>query len=177
MKGGRRGPHVRAVTLDPTPQRFYRQGAGGSSAGPVFRRCTLRLSRLLTVDPAGRTELHYAALANDLPAAEARLTAGDDPNASDKKGFTPLHVAAQERAAAVARLLLDHGAEVDRANVYGNTPLFTAVFNSRGDGSVIRLLREHGADVLRENRSGQTPLGLARLIANYDVAQFFDVLQ
>jgi len=125
------------------------------------------------VDEAGRTELHYAALKNDLPAATARLAAGDDPNASDEEGFTPLHFAAQARSAEVARVLLDHGADVDPVNVHGNTPLFTAVFNSRGDGSVIELLRASGADPLRENLTGQTPLGLARLIGNYDVARFF----
>jgi ankyrin repeat protein len=124
-----------------------------------------------------RTEHHDAALTNDQPGAEARLAAGDDPNASDQKGFTPLHFAAQEGAVEVARLLLDHGAEVDRTNVYGNTPLFTAVFNSRGDGSLIELLRGRGADPQRENLSGQTPAGLARLIANYDVARFFADLE
>jgi ankyrin repeat protein len=120
-----------------------------------------------------RSELHYAALANDVGAAEARLAAGDDPNLADAEGFTPLHFAAQERAVDVARLLLDHGADVDPVNVHGNTPLFTAVFNSRSDGSVIELLRASGADPLHENLSGQTPVGLARLIDNYDVARFF----
>jgi ankyrin repeat protein len=130
----------------------------------------------LIVDAAGRTDLHYAALANDLPALEARLVAGDDPNAADGDGFTPLHFAAQERALEAARVLLEHGADVDPANTYGNTPLFAAVFNSRGDGSVIGLLRTRGADPARKNRSGQTPVGLARSIADYDVAQFFSDL-
>ena len=58
-------------------------------------------------------------------------------------------------------------------NSFGNTPLFTAVFNYRGDASVIELLRDRGADPLRKNESGQTPVGLARLIANYDVGRFF----
>lgn len=128
------------------------------------------------MDAAGRTELHYAALANDLSLVEARLIAGDDPNAADGDGFRPLHFAAQERSVEVARVLLDHGADVDCTNVYGNTPLFGAVFNSRGDGSVIGLLRRRGADALRENRSGQTPVGLARVVADYDVAQFFSDL-
>jgi ankyrin repeat protein len=73
----------------------------------------------------------------------------------------------------VVRLLVNHGADVNRGDAHGNTPLFTAVFNSRGDGSIIELLRASGADALRENRSGQTPVGLARLIDNYDVARFF----
>jgi ankyrin repeat protein len=62
---------------------------------------------------------------------------------------------------------------VDQLNAFGNTPLFVAVFSSRGDGGLIRLLRERGANPLIPNQSGQTPVGLARLIGNYDVAQFF----
>jgi uncharacterized protein len=125
------------------------------------------------MDAAGRTELHYAALGNDLDGAEARLAAGDDPNQADEAGFTPLHFAAQEGAVAVARLLLRYGADVDPVNTHGNTPLFTAVFNSRGDGSVIELLRAAGADPHRKNLSGQSPIGLARLMGNYNVARFF----
>jgi ankyrin repeat protein len=121
----------------------------------------------------GRTALHLAAIANDLAAAEARLAAGDDPSQKDDEGFTPLHFAAEERAAEMARLLLDNGAEVDQPNTHGNTPLFTAVFNSQGDGAVIEVLCAAGADPLRENFSGQTPVGLARLIGNYEVARFF----
>lgn len=48
------------------------------------------------------------------------------------------------------------------------------MFNSKGRGELIKLLRSHGADPLHSNASGQTPVRLARLIANYDVAQFFE---
>ena len=128
------------------------------------------------MDTAGGSDLHYAAVENDAAGAELALAHGADPNAADEQGFTPLHFAAQEGATDVARVLLDGGAEVDPVNIFGNTPLFTAVFNYRGDGSMIELLRKRGADPLRKNESGQTPLGLARLIANHDVARFFDDL-
>lgn len=62
---------------------------------------------------------------------------------------------------------------MDAVNRYGNAPLWTAVFNSRGHGELIRLLRRRGANPWHPNNSGQTPVGLARLIANYDVALFF----
>jgi ankyrin repeat protein len=128
-------------------------------------------------DRQGRTRLHFAALSGDSAAVEELVAAGADLDSADSNGFTPLHLAAQEWNFHVAQMLLEAGAEVDRKNRYGNTALSVAVFNSRGRGELISLLRIHGADPLSENASGQTPLGLARLIANYDVAQYFADLE
>jgi uncharacterized protein len=101
------------------------------------------------------------------------LAAGLDPNLGDKNGFVPLHFAAQNWHPDVAGLLLAGGAEVDARNRYGNTALWTAVFNSNGRGELIDLLRAAGADPHAVNRAGKTPVGLARLIANHDVRQYF----
>jgi ankyrin repeat protein len=128
---------------------------------------------MVALDREGRLPLHYAAAENRVAETEERLALGDNPNLGDRIGFTPLHLAVQQGALATARVLLDHGAEVDKVNSFGNTPLYTAVFNSRGRGELIVLLRKRGADPFRANNSGQTPIGLARLIGNYDVAQFF----
>jgi ankyrin repeat protein len=87
--------------------------------------------------------------------------------------MTALHLAAQERAAEAAALLLDAGAVVDPTDLYGNTPLWTAIFNSRGEGRIIGLLRRYGADCGHVNAAGQTPTDLARSIANYPIAQSF----
>lgn len=70
--------------------------------------------------------------------------------------------------------LLSIGARVDSQDAFGNSPLSSAVFNSKGRGTFIELLRAHGADPMLPNKAGQTPVGLARLIGNYDVAQFFE---
>ncbi|MFE3032898.1 ankyrin repeat domain-containing protein [Streptomyces canus] len=131
------------------------------------------MSNLNVRDRQGRTPLHAAALRGDLAEVGQLIAAGADPSAADNNGFTPLHLAAQEGHAGAANALLDAGAEVDRRNRFGNTALFVAVFNSRGRGDIISLLRERGADPMAENASGQTPLGLAGLIANFDVAQYF----
>jgi ankyrin repeat protein len=126
------------------------------------------------VDRAGRTPLHYAAVENDVAQVVTLLGAGADPDAADRQGFTPLHLACQQWAVDAVRELLAGGASVDSVNGFGNTPLFVAVFNSRGRGESIQLLRERGgADALHANNSGQTPVGLARLIGNFDVAQYF----
>jgi hypothetical protein len=125
------------------------------------------------IDRDKRMELHYAARDNDLNLARALVEAGADVNAQDSSGFAPLHFAASQWAVDVARLLLAAGARVDPVNRHGNTPLWDAVFNSRGRGELIDALRAAGADPRHMNAAGKTPLGLARIIANYDVSQFF----
>jgi ankyrin repeat protein len=127
-------------------------------------------------DAFGRSALHYAALGDDLETAAALLWSGADPSAKDRQGMAPLHFAAQEGSLRVAELLLEQGADVDSEDGNGNTPLSTAVFCSRGAGDMIQLLRARGADPLKRNRYGQTPVSLARLIANYPVAQWFEDL-
>jgi ankyrin repeat protein len=125
------------------------------------------------MDPAGRSPLHYAALTNDAAEVTRLIAEGEWPDSSDSQGFTPLHLASQEHALAAAAALVNLGATVDSINSFGNTPLFVAVFNSRGRPEMIDLLRTCGADPLHSNVAGQTPVGLARLIGNYDVAQYF----
>ncbi|WP_405472194.1 ankyrin repeat domain-containing protein [Paenarthrobacter ilicis] len=125
------------------------------------------------MDRMNRTALHHAALENDVATVEALLVDGASADAQDKAGSTPLHFAAQEYAVAAAAALLRAGATVDRQNSWGNTALFTAVYNSNGRGELIKLLRSYGADPHSVNGSGKTPVGLARLIGNHDVAQYF----
>lgn len=128
-------------------------------------------------DRQGRTALHVAAFRGDAAQVRRLLEQGFAPDVADHQGFTPLHLAAQEWREEAARALLDAGALVDPKNKVGNIPLFVAVFNSRGRGDLISLLRERGADPTLQNSHGKTPLSLARLIANYDVRQFFADLE
>jgi len=127
----------------------------------------------MTTDRAGREPLHYAAAENRVEDIVALIERGADPNARDRQDFTPLHFAAQERAIGAATALLDAGCEIDPVDLFGNTPLFRAVFSSRGHGDMIELLLSRGADMEHSNKAGQSPVGLARLIANYDLARFF----
>jgi uncharacterized protein len=126
------------------------------------------------VDSDGRTPLIQAATDNRLELAKLLLESGANVDAQDRLGKSALHYAAQEYHCEMARLLLASGASVDVQDKHGNTPLWRAVFNSRGRGDVISILLKAGADKSHRNKTGKTPLELANTIANYNIVQFFD---
>ena len=130
------------------------------------------ISDNLEFDRYRRTALHYGAADGDLAVVRAALAAGADPHQPDDSGWTPLHFAAQAQSAPVIQALLTAGAQVDSIDdVYGNTPLWRAVFNYKaGDPSPLQLLLRSGADPDKQNAHGKTPRELAHTIANYDAA-------
>jgi len=127
----------------------------------------------LGVDEYGRTPLHYAAADGQVEEVIRLLSAGANPNAQDDNGWSSLHFAAQAVSSGVTEVLLAGGAQTELKDSFGNTALWRAVFESRGNGSVIQLLRRAGADPHAANSNGGTPLSLARTIGNYNVGQFF----
>lgn len=131
----------------------------------------------MDMDRQGRVKLHDDALAGNVDGLRRLLDQRADPDFADEQGLVALHFAAQEFHPEVVGLLLERGASVDPRNSFGNTPLWTAVFNSRGRDELIALLRDSGADPFCANESGRTPFDLASLIGNPDVAQFFDDLR
>jgi ankyrin repeat protein len=124
-------------------------------------------------DRQGRSPIHHAALENDLAVLRRYIDEGGDLNITDRYGFSPLHCAAQEWCYEFADALIKGGANVDAVDKFGKTPLMVAVFNSNGRGELIALLRANGADPYKTNKSGVSALSLAKMIANYDVAQYF----
>lgn len=128
------------------------------------------------VDEFGRSSLHYAALGGNVAHMKALLRRNPSLVIPDHQGWTPLHCAAHAQSGDCVRLLLEQGVPVDPQDSFGNTPLSKAVFESKGCGEVIGLLRAAGADPYRANNHGVSPLGLARMISNYPVAQFFNDL-
>src|SRR5262249_19716616 len=95
------------------------------------------------IGPEHYAAFYAAAERNDLPALEAMLACGFDPNRGDESiGKTALHVAAMEGWPAAVRLLLAHGASVDaRDREFKAQPLVWAAEGSRTS----RAGREHAA--------------------------------
>jgi len=152
---------------------------GAPSALPAIDRLVAACSRgdrsavdaMLDAQPDLRHEIgpeHYgafyrAAERNDMPALEAMLACGFDPNRGDESiGKTALHVAAMEGWPDAVRVLLAHGASVTvRDREFKAQPLIWAAEgartsrNGRNHADVGRLLLEAGSPV--EWQQGEEP--------------------
>ena len=103
------------------------------------------------------TAVHKAVWASRPEVLAFLLAAGADPNPRDTDGdMVPLHWATDRR---IAKLLLTAGANPDAADIYGETPLHTAV--SRKHAGVVAALLAGGANPNLKNDDGQTPLHIA----------------
>lgn len=125
------------------------------------------------MDQMGRLELHYRALEGDAAGINQRISLRDPVSAADRAGFTPLHFAAQQFQTVAVRTLVEAGAAVDALDSYGNTPLWRAVFDSKGRIETVNILLSAGADPDRANSSGVTPRQLAERMASSDVRTAF----
>jgi ankyrin repeat protein len=128
------------------------------------------------VDRYGRSPLHVAVIEGQAEQCRALLRDGAPSDAQDDNGWSPLHFAVQQGSREIVDALLAAGADPNVRDSNGNTPLLTAVFNSRGRGDIIAALRAAGADPFACNNRAVSALSLARSIANFDVAQFFEDL-
>lgn len=165
----RRIPRIIGVVRNPWRRRTV-AAAGGVPLCPSSSWA--RMGGVSDRDRLGRSAVHYAVVDGDVDRLKALLTAGADPELADADGWRPLHFAAQAHDAVAIEVLVAAGAACDPVDRHGNTPLWRAVFASRGEGAAIRALVNAGADPDRVNGHGVSPRMLAARIANYDVAAF-----
>jgi uncharacterized protein len=127
-----------------------------------------------TKDTEGRTPFLNAVIEDNIPIVKTLLAHGANIHVQDKAGYSALHFAAQFQSIEMTKLLIEKGSIVDAVDVYGDTPLWRAVFNSRGRGEIIQILLSGGADKNRKNNHGISPLDLANNIGNYDVKKYLE---
>ncbi|BDI33156.1 hypothetical protein CCAX7_52070 [Capsulimonas corticalis] len=108
---------------------------------------------------SGRTLLHAAAAAGNLPMVAHLLDLGVDADVQDERGHTPLHSAGNEcgGSGAVVRALVHGGASVDACDgVKRCTALHMAA--RRGNVEVAKALVEFAANIEARDSLGETPL-------------------
>jgi len=107
------------------------------------------------------TPLIWAAFFNRTELLRWLLDRNANVNHQDRTGYCALHFVSQEKHENIAKVLLDAGASTELRDIHGNTPLWTAIFNARGDFRVVQLLIDHGASLDNMNNVGKTNRDLA----------------
>jgi ankyrin repeat protein len=109
----------------------------------------------------GMRLLSLAARASNVPAMEALVAAGADPNLRDEAGnrWVPLMHAIHKHRVEPVQFLLQHGAQADGPDGLPMTPLMMAV--AAGETQSVRLLLDHGASAQRRLPDGSSIMTLA----------------
>ena len=81
-----------------------------------------------------------------------------------QKGLNLLHFACEYSNIKLAKELLERNINIEEKNIYGNTPLWTAVFNSKGEYEMVDLLLSYNANPNSINNADNTPLKFATTI-------------
>ena len=134
-------------------------GSGHAVMAELAQRTLLENPDLAHESYSGRTLLHAASAAGNLPIVAALLKLGVDANVPDGGGHTPLYSVANEcrGGGPVVRALIQGGAKVDACDgVKRCTALHMAA--RRGNVQVAEALLECGANIEARDSLGETPL-------------------
>ncbi|WP_339698825.1 ankyrin repeat domain-containing protein [uncultured Roseivirga sp.] len=120
-------------------------------------------------DEDKRTALIWASFFGQVNIVKWLIEGGANPNFQDRIGYTGLHFCAQEQNTEVAKLLLEKGADPNVMDQHGNSPLWTALFNAKGNFENIKALRSHGADPSLKNIHDRSPNDMAKSIYEKEI--------
>lgn len=116
------------------------------------------------VNESGQSLLHEAAVNNSVKCAQELLDKGIDSNIKDNKGMTALHYSAANNSVDVAVEIIGQGGDLSIFDDYGNQPLWTAVFNARGQYKMVELFINYKANSNHKNNSDKSPIDFAKQI-------------
>ena len=113
-----------------------------------------------------RTAIIWASFFGQIKILEWLIKKGANVNHQDKIGYSSLHFCGQEQNIEVAKILLENGANPNILDKHDNSPLWTAIFNSKGKFELVELLRINNADPNQKNKYGRSPNDMT--ISTYD---------
>ncbi len=130
---------------------------------PIINLLILHKAQLDAVIPSGEPEagftaLHYAVLAEQLPAIDILLNAGANPAIPEVKGCTPAMLAVLNDKRRALLALLDHGVDPNHSPGTNVPSLVELAYEHAGRGMVDLLLSRGARDVPRSGRNGRSLL-------------------
>jgi len=96
-------------------------------------------------ESVGRSALHQAAAAGNLPEVESLIRKGAQPDAANKEGEIPHHLALRNEHVSVARFLVVKGARLNLRDKQGFFPINRAV--EQREWTMVDEMLERGADI------------------------------
>ncbi len=115
-------------------------------------------------DSNGSSLLHYALADEQFDVAEFLIEEGINVNLTNANLQTSLHLIALKKNKEMTQKLLEQNADLNAIDKFGNQPLWTAVFNARGDYRIVELFVSNGANSNNVNKAGRSPLDFAKQI-------------
>lgn len=121
-----------------------------------------------------RTAIIWAAFFGQINILNWLINNGADINHQDNIGYSSLHFCSQEQNAEVASILLENGANPNILDKHANTPLWTALFTSKGNFDLVKILRINGANPKQKNKYGTSPDDMANQIYNKKIDELIN---
>lgn len=122
-------------------------------------------------DPDKRTSLIWASIYGKIELLNWLIDNNANVNYQDSNGYTALHFAAQEKNIDVTNLLLKSKADPNLVDSHGNSPLWTAIFNAKGNFGIVRLLLSQGANADHKNRYDRSPNDMAKIFYRTELTE------
>jgi len=105
------------------------------------------------------------------------ISKGANLNYQNNKGQTILHLLALNFNSITLKKALENRADVRIRDIYGNEPLWTAVFNDKGFGQrieMIKMLLEYGANPYNTNNANISPKEFSKTAGYNDIIKILD---
>ncbi len=123
-------------------------------------------AHIKSLNKRGDSLLHEAISYNNYPTAKKLIQFGVDVDKSNNDGSTPLHFAAESQNVDLVKIIASNTNNINAVDKHGNSPMWVAVFNARGNYSIVEVLKEHKARVDTRNKYGKSPLDFATQIGD-----------
>lgn len=126
---------------------------------------------LEVTDGYARTALINAVINKQHTLIAWLIEKGANLNHQDRNGYCALHFIAQNKQVDLAKLFLEKGANPNIIDIHGNTPLWTAVFNSKDEKGVLKFLLRHQANPAIINKHGKTAQEMYTTLYNAQITE------
>ncbi|MEM8887212.1 MAG: ankyrin repeat domain-containing protein [Bacteroidota bacterium] len=113
------------------------------------------------MDEFGRSDIFYTIVDNDYESFLRELSRLKNINIVDINACSLLHFCSEYSRLNFAERLLERKIDLELKDKHGNTALWTATFNARGNYELLQLLLEHEANPHSKNKVNRSPLDFA----------------